>query len=60
MSAAKASLNPSGWADDRLSVAFDAIDDVLTTLSDENDAFDKLRKALDLIEQADVDMEKGR
>lgn len=49
---------PSGWTDDRLMNAFDLIDAVLTETHIEHDAHAILRKARDLIEEADVELER--
>lgn len=49
---------PSGWTDDRLMNAFDLIDAVLTETHIEHDAHAILKRARDLIEEADVELER--
>ena len=53
-------VTDSGWADTRLSDAYQLIDDVLTVTHPESDARALLLKAAEAVEDADLALEKGR
>lgn len=53
--------NPAGeWADDRLSDAYQLIDDVLAITHPESDARALLLKAAEAVEDADIALERGQ
>ena len=51
---------PSRWADDRLMKAYDLLDEVLLDTPFDHPARALLKKALDLIEDADIAFEEEK